>query len=84
MDLKKLFEEISKLSVEEQKFCAECIECFLEASKISHEKGYIEEERIKWLFNLSLAVNGIIDLVSDKSEIHNSDNDFDNENQMKR
>ncbi len=84
MDLKKLFEEISKLPVEEQKFCAECIECFLEASKISHEKGYTEEERIKWLSNLSLAVNGIIDLVSDKSETYNSDKDFDNDNQMTR
>ncbi|MGM9849748.1 MAG: hypothetical protein ACI31V_02495 [Bacilli bacterium] len=81
MDLKKLFEEISKLSVEEQKLYSKFIEVFLKLSEFSHTKGYTEKERIEWLSNLS----GIFDLIAETYNPNKEhDEDFDDENQMKR
>lgn len=81
MDLKKLFEEISKLTAEEQKLYAQFIEVFLKLSQFSHTKGYTEEERIEWLSNLS----GVFDLIA---ETYNPDKedyeDFDDDNKMTR
>ncbi len=80
MDLKKLFEEISKLSVEEQKICGKCFEDFLKAVEMSKEKDFTEEERIEWLSNFSLAMSGIINLISNSSEMEFNDD----ENRMTR
>lgn len=73
MDFEKLLQEISKLTIEEQKMCAEYIKCFFEASKFSHTKGFTEEERIEWLSKISDAVTGIINLASDTSEYSSSE-----------
>ena len=86
MELKELFEEISKLPVEEKKICVQNIEGCLRVFKSSYVKGFTEEERVEWLSNVSDAVKYLYEALETYRVTENNDynSTVDNENQMKR